>query len=167
MFDQKQLTGKQVSWEGVREALAVLRRPSTMKEVAEAMWRLFNIYCTRIGITTVRKLHNFEMMVESMINSNLEKGKLLSVKVGGKEFVWLEEEEWPDKREQERMENYRTVNQAVRVVMEDIVSSGERFRGVFAQVKRIHQFVETNTNYTKKQVRYCSSINVCEISGSV
>ena len=89
-----------------------------MKEVAEAMWRLFNIYCTRIGITTVRKLHNFEMMVESMINSNLERGKLLSVKVGGIEFVWLEEEEWPDKREQERMENYRTVNQAVRVVME-------------------------------------------------
>ena len=124
-----------------------------MEEVAEAMWRLFNIYCVRIGIASVRKLHNFEMMVESTVKTNLEKGKLVSVKVAGIEFVWLEEEEWPDKREKERMENYRTVNQAVRVVMEDIVSSGERFRGVFAQVKRIHQFVETNTHYTKKQVR--------------
>ena len=146
------MTGKQVTWEGVREALAVLKRPSTVEEIAEATWRLFSVYAARIGCR-VRKLHNFVLLVENIVRSNLESGKLLSVSVAGTEFVWLEGGEWPDQRETERMVNYRTVHQAVRCVMEDIVSSGEKYSGVFNQVKRIHQFVEGNTRYTKKQVR--------------
>ena len=92
-------------------------------------------------------------LVENMVRNTIERGKLLSVSVAGTEFVWLEQGEWPDQRERERMENYRTVHQAVRLVMEDIVSSGEKYSGVFVQVKRIHQFVESHTRYTKKHVR--------------
>ena len=43
--------------------------------------------------------------------------------------------------------------QAVRCAMEEIVSEGEKYSGVFGQVKRIHEFVSRNTEYTKKQVR--------------
>ena len=152
LFSTTQLTGKQVSWAGVREATAVLKRPSTVEEIAEAAWTRFSVYVARIGCR-VRKLHNHLDLVENMVKNNLEGGKLLSVSVAGTEFVWLEQAEWPDQKERERMENYRTVHQAVRGVMEDIVSSGEKYSGVFAQVKRIHQFVERHTRYTKKHVR--------------
>lgn len=36
---------------------------------------------------------------------------------------------------------------------QEMVDTGERYNGVFAQVKRIHDYVQEHTVFTKKQVR--------------
>ena len=41
LFSIKQLTGRAVSWEGLRQALASLARPSTLAEVADTMWTMY------------------------------------------------------------------------------------------------------------------------------
>ena len=44
LFSVKQLTGRAVSWEGLRHALASLGRPCTLAEVADTMWTMYR--CT-------------------------------------------------------------------------------------------------------------------------
>ena len=41
LFSIKQLTGRAVTWEGLRHALASLGRPSTLSEVADTMWTMY------------------------------------------------------------------------------------------------------------------------------
>ena len=41
LFSIKQLQGRAVSWEGLRQALASLARPSTLAEVADTMWTMY------------------------------------------------------------------------------------------------------------------------------
>ena len=41
LFSIKQLTGRAVTWEALRHALASLARPSTLSEVADTMWSMY------------------------------------------------------------------------------------------------------------------------------
>ena len=41
LFSVKQLTGRAVSWAGLRHALASLGRPCTLAEVADTMWTMY------------------------------------------------------------------------------------------------------------------------------
>ena len=41
LFSIKQLTGRAVTWEALRHALASLTRPSTLSEVADTMWSMY------------------------------------------------------------------------------------------------------------------------------
>ena len=43
--------------------------------------------------------------------------------------------------------------QAVRCAIQEIISSGQRYGGVFGQVKQVHEFVTEHTNFSKKQIR--------------
>ena len=94
--------------------MAVLKRPSTVEEIIETAWKLFAVYATKIGCR-VRRHSNFVLLMEKMVRSSLDSGRLHSVCVGmagdATEYVWLEGGEWPDVRERERMERYRTVSQ--------------------------------------------------------
>lgn len=56
---------------------------------------------------------------------------------GERVFIWLGAEEWPDTRETGAWRRYRTVHQAVRCAIQDMVDRGERYNGVFAQVSNI------------------------------
>ena len=56
---------------------------------------------------------------------------------GEKVFIWLGAGEWPDTRETGAWRRYRTVHQAVRCAIQDMVDRGERYNGVFAQVRNI------------------------------
>ena len=44
--------------------------------------------------------------------------------------------------------------QAVRCAIQEIITTGQRYSGVFGQVKMVHEFVLDNTNFTKKQIRW-------------
>ena len=44
--------------------------------------------------------------------------------------------------------------QAVRCAIQEIITTGQRYSGVFGQVKMVHEFVLNNTNFTKKQIRW-------------
>ena len=41
LFSIKQLTGRAVTWEALRHALASLTRPSTLSELADTMWTMY------------------------------------------------------------------------------------------------------------------------------
>ena len=41
LFSIKQLTGRAVTWEALRHALASLARPSTLSELADTMWSMY------------------------------------------------------------------------------------------------------------------------------
>lgn len=41
----------------------------------------------------------------------------------------------------------------MRVAIQQIITSGQRYSGVFGQVKLVHEFVLENTNFNKKQIR--------------
>ena len=56
---------------------------------------------------------------------------------GQRVFIWLGAGEWPDTRETGAWRRYRTVHQAVRCAIQDMVNRGERYNGVFAQVRNI------------------------------
>ena len=133
-------------------ALSLLRRPSTLEEISEAVWRLFSLYATKIGCK-VQRIRNPLEQVKSVVERGIKRQKLQSAVVKGVLYVWLIEEQWPSGEELAIMEKFRTVHQAVRCALNEIVASGEKYSGVFSQVKRIHEYVEKNTKFSKKQVR--------------
>ena len=44
--------------------------------------------------------------------------------------------------------------QAVRCAIQEIIRAGQRYSGVFGQVKLVHEFVGKKTKFSKKQVRW-------------
>ena len=159
LFQAKVLTGKQVSWPGVRHTLASLGRPSTLTEVCDTVWRMYRDYCDQLGpgLGPHPRSDKFTCQVQNIVDKYLSSGNIHSAQVGGEGggvvYYWLDTMDWPDEREQEAWRRYRTVHQAVRCAIQEMVDTGERYNGVFAQVKRIHDYVQENTNFTKKQVR--------------
>ena len=159
LFQAKQLTGKQVSWPGVRHALALLGRPSSLAEVEDMVWRMYRDYCGQLGpgLGPQTRSDKFKCQVQSVVDKHVSSGNIHMAEVGGEGggvvYYWLDRQDWPDDREQGAWLRYRTVHQAVRCAIQEMVDTGERYNGVFAQVKRIHDYVQENTNFTKKQVR--------------
>ena len=172
LFEPRQLRGRQVSWEAVRQALAELGRPSTLVELRETIWRQYSDYITRVGLGEVRRSDKFGSLVEKIVSSSVVGGRVVLARVGPdsqqEEFLWLERAEWPAVREREAWSDYRTVHQAsteisgyflvissqaVRCAIQEIIRAGQRYSGVFGQVKLVHEFVGRNTNFSKKQVR--------------
>ena len=49
---EKQLTGRLVSWAGVRHGLARLGRPCTLAELGEEVWRGYRGYVDTLGLGT-------------------------------------------------------------------------------------------------------------------
>merc|ERR1712059_53558 len=118
MFDVKELIGRQVTWQSVREALAILRKPASLKEIEDTVWRVLQIYSQRIGCGALERSDSYPRLLANMVHKQQGLGRLKTALVGPQgdqtEFFWLLEEEWPDQREREIMANFRTVNQAVR-----------------------------------------------------
>lgn len=146
-----------MSWQAVRLALAELGRPSTLEELRETIWRQYTDYLSRVGLGLVRRTERFASLVENIVTSSVVAGRVVLARVGAdsqeEEFVWLDRAEWPGVREREAWAQYRTVHQAVRAAIQEIIRAGQRYSGVFGQVKLVHEFVGRNTNFTKKQVR--------------
>ena len=148
-----------MSWPGVRHALAVLGRPSTLTEVRDTVWRMYQDYCDQLGpgLRPQPRSDKFPCQVQSVVDKHLSSGNIHMAEVGGEGggvvYYWLDQQDWPDDRERGAWCRYRTVHQAVRCAIQEMVDTGERYNGVFAQVKRIHDYVQENTNFTKKQVR--------------
>ena len=116
LFEARQLRGRQVSWEAVRQALAELGRPSTLVELRETIWRQYTEYVTRVGLGVVRRTDKFGGLVENIVSSSVVAGRVSLARVGPdsqqEEFVWLDRAEWPGVREREAWSDYRTVHQA-------------------------------------------------------
>ena len=116
LFEPRQLRGRQVSWEAVRQALAELGRPSTLVELRETIWRQYSDYITRVGLGEVRRSDKFGSLVEKIVSSSVVGGRVVLARVGPdsqqEEFLWLERAEWPAVREREAWSDYRTVHQA-------------------------------------------------------
>ena len=70
--------------------------------------------------------------------------------------MWLKAELWPGQEERAAWRGYRTVHQAVRCAIQEIVAAGERYNGVFSQVRRVHEYIERHTVFSKQQVRQVS-----------
>ena len=158
LFEPRQLRGRQVSWQAVRLALAELGRSSSLGELRETIWRQYSEYVTvAVGLGPVRRTEKFASLVENIVTSSVVAGKVLLARVGGEEeeqeFVWLERAEWPSGKERQAWSEFRTVHQAVRCAIQEIISSGQRYSGVFGQVKQVHEFVTEHTNFSKKQIR--------------
>ena len=159
LFEPRQLRGRQVSWQAVRLALAELGRPSSLGELRETIWRQYSEYVTvAVGLGPVRRTEKFASLVENIVTSSVVAGKVLLARVGGEEeeqeFVWLERAEWPSGKERQAWSEFRTVHQAVRCAIQEIIRAGHRYSGVFGQVKLVHEFVGKRTNFSKKQVRW-------------
>lgn len=116
LFEPRQLRGRQVCWEAVRQGLAELGRPSTLLELRETIWRQYTEYVTRVGLGVVRRTEKFASLVENIVSTSVVAGRVVLARVGAEgeeeEFVWLERAEWPGVREREAWSEYRTVHQA-------------------------------------------------------
>ena len=105
------------------------------------------VYCNTLelglDLEQVPRSDKFLAGVQHLVERHAEAGQLHTAVVGPetgegeKVYIWLGAEEWPDNREREAWLRYRTVHQAVRCAIQDMVDRGERYNGVFAQVRNI------------------------------
>ena len=69
LFSVKQLTGRAVTWEGLRHALASLGRPSTLAEVADTMWTMYR--CNHCTLGNFRETRHQTFILGAKISSFL------------------------------------------------------------------------------------------------
>ena len=74
LFDQRQLVGRQLSWEAVRQATAELARPAGPAEIVEVVWRQYEDYCGRVGCPARPRGDKFNIAVLSLVESSLRPG---------------------------------------------------------------------------------------------
>ena len=156
LFTVSQLTGRQISWCSVRLALAELFRPSTLVEIGAAVWRMYQDYCLFWRLSPVMRVKNFDEKLVKIVNKYYDCLRVEGVGGGDDdkvEYLWLMSEFWPSNKERSCWRKYRTVHQAVRTAVQEIVDSGVMFTGLFSQIKFVHEFVEENSVFSKKQVR--------------
>ena len=155
LFEVDQLTGRQVSWSAVRMAMAELSAPATLPHIGDMVWRMYQDYCQYWTLPINHKSSKFEHSLVKTIQKNYDclHVQLVGSEENKKEFIWLDTASWPSNKEITAWRHYRTVHQAVRSAIQDIVNGGEMFTGLFTQIKAVHEFVETHTLFTKKQVR--------------
>ena len=108
-------------------------------------------YCTTlelgVDLDQVPRSDKFLAGVQHLVEKHAGAGQLHTAVVGPETgetgqtgervFIWLGAGEWPDTRETGAWRRYRTVHQAVRCAIQDMVDRGERYNGVFAQVRNI------------------------------
>lgn len=155
LFTVDQLTGRQVSWPAVRMAMAELSAPATLSHCGDMVWRMYQDYCQFWTLPSTQKSKNFENALIKIIQKNYDclHVELVGSEENKREFIWLDTASWPINKETIAWRKYRTVHQAVRSAIQEIVNGGEMFTGLFTQIKAVHEFVETHTLFTKKQVR--------------
>lgn len=96
-----------------------------------------------LELDQVPRSDKFLAGVQHLVERHAGAGQLLTAVVGPESeqgervYIWLGAGEWPEARDQEAWRRYRTVHQAVRCAIQDMVDRGERYNGVFAQVSHI------------------------------
>ena len=104
-------------------------------------------YCSTLELglelDQVPRSDKFLAGVQHLVERHAGAGQLLTAVVGPESeqgervYIWLGPGEWPEARDREAWRRYRTVHQAVRCAIQDMVDRGERYNGVFAQVSHI------------------------------
>ena len=104
-------------------------------------------YCSTLELglelDQVPRSDKFLAVVQHQVERHAGAGQLLTAMVGPESeqgervYIWLGAGEWPEPRDREAWRRYRTVHQAVRCAIQDMVDRGERYNGVFAQVRNI------------------------------
>ena len=134
------MTGKLVTWNSISYALADLARPVTLAELCDHMWTMYQDYCQTLDIGLRLQQRPDRDKLSAGVQSVLDKhgDSVHSAQVGpgdtGQTFIWLSSGQWPGAGDLESWRSYRTVHQAVRCAIQEMIDSGERYNGVFAQV---------------------------------
>ena len=96
-----------MSWLGIRESLAILKRPSTIEEIADIMWVQFVSYARKVGFIEIKKQVEFNQILKRLLDRHVEGERLGTCWINGNQFFWLEQDQWPGKVERERMARYK------------------------------------------------------------